>query len=109
MMREMTPTMTSVRCRIRDALVRATGSAVALLALTSVLPAQTDYYNTSAGRPLRIEDALPVEYRGVELDLAPLRWESARERSLDEPSSEFLPRAARAFSRRRRRRSPDTA
>jgi hypothetical protein len=42
------------------------------------LPAQTDYYNTSAGRPLRVEDALPLEYRGVELNLAPLRWESAR-------------------------------
>ena len=42
------------------------------------LSAQTDFYNTSVGRPLRIEDASPVEYRGVELDLAPLRWESGR-------------------------------
>jgi len=41
--------------------------------------AQTDYYNTSAGRPLRIEDASPVEYRGVELDLAPVRWEKSRD------------------------------
>jgi len=37
----------------------------------SALRAQTDYYNTSAGRPMRIEDAAPLEYRGVELDLAP--------------------------------------
>src|SRR5688572_10242042 len=43
----------------------------------SALTAQTDYYNTSAGRPLRIEDALTVEYRAVELNLAPLRWEHA--------------------------------
>jgi hypothetical protein len=40
--------------------------------------AQTDYYNTSAGRPMRIQDASPLEYRGVELDLTPIRWESAR-------------------------------
>jgi hypothetical protein len=41
----------------------------------TTLPAQTDYYNTSAGRPLRIEDAAPVEYHAMELDLAPLRIE----------------------------------
>ena len=41
--------------------------------------AQTDYYNTSTGRPLRIEDASPIEYRGVELDLAPVRWERSRD------------------------------
>jgi hypothetical protein len=40
--------------------------------------AQTDYYNTSVGRPLRIEDASPVEYRAIEFDVAPLRFESAR-------------------------------
>jgi hypothetical protein len=37
--------------------------------------AQTDYYNTDAGRPLIIEDAYPVEYRGLELQVAPLRVE----------------------------------
>ena len=37
------------------------------------LDAQTDFYNTSLGRPLRIEDAVPVEYRAVELNLAPVR------------------------------------
>lgn len=40
--------------------------------------AQTDYYNTSSGRPLRVEDAVPVEYRAIELDIAPLRLERAR-------------------------------
>lgn len=42
--------------------------------------AQTDYYNTSAGRPLRVEDALPLEYRGLELGLAPLRFERSENR-----------------------------
>lgn len=37
--------------------------------------AQTDYYNTDAGRPLRIEDAHPVERHAFELQLAPLRLE----------------------------------
>lgn len=37
--------------------------------------AQTDYYNTDAGRPLATEDALPVERRAFELQLAPLRIE----------------------------------
>jgi hypothetical protein len=41
------------------------------------LPAQTDYYNTGAGRPMRIEDAMPVEYRAVELNFVPIRWEIA--------------------------------
>jgi hypothetical protein len=39
----------------------------------STLEAQTDFYNTSVGRPIRIEDAVPVEYRAVELNLAPVR------------------------------------
>jgi hypothetical protein len=40
---------------------------------TSSLQAQTDFYNTSTGRPVRIEDAVPVEYRAVDLNVAPLR------------------------------------
>src|SRR5690349_22193698 len=48
--------------------------AVALaLCAARTLAAQTDFYNTSVGRPLRIEDAVPVEYRAVELNLAPVR------------------------------------
>ena len=49
--------------------------AIVLSAGATTLHAQTDYYNTSAGRPLRIEDAGPVEYHAMELDLAPLRIE----------------------------------
>lgn len=45
---------------------------------TSPLTAQTDYYNTDAGRPIRIEDAYAIERRAVELQLAPLRLERAR-------------------------------
>lgn len=37
--------------------------------------AQTDYYNTDAGRPVRIEDAHPVERYAWELQLAPVRLE----------------------------------
>jgi hypothetical protein len=55
--------------------------ATALLA-AAVLPAraaaQTDYYNTDAGRPITIEDAYAIERRAVELQVAPLRLERAR-------------------------------
>jgi hypothetical protein len=46
--------------------------------LARAAAAQTDYYNTDAGRPITIEDAYPVERRAVELQLAPLRLERAR-------------------------------
>ena len=39
--------------------------------------AQTDYYNTDRGRPLRVEDAYPVERRAFEIQAAPLRVERA--------------------------------
>lgn len=53
---------------------------VAVAAVTTASPAaaQTDYYNTDAGRPIRVEDAYPVERRAFELQLAPLRLERAR-------------------------------
>ncbi|HEX5077071.1 MAG TPA: transporter [Gemmatimonadaceae bacterium] len=43
------------------------------LSATRALGAQTDFYNTSVGRPLRMEDAVPVEYRAIELNVAPVR------------------------------------
>src|SRR5678816_96806 len=46
---------------------------VLMLSASSTLDAQTDFYNTSLGRPIRMEDAVPVEYRAVELNLAPVR------------------------------------
>ncbi len=50
--------------------------ALALLA-TPLVPsraaAQTDYYNTDAGRPISVEDAYPIERRAVEIQLAPLQ------------------------------------
>lgn len=39
------------------------------------LAAQTDYYNTDAGRPVLVEDAYPTERYAFELQLAPLRLE----------------------------------
>jgi hypothetical protein len=40
--------------------------------------AQTDYFNTDAGRPIRVEDAYAIERRAIELQLAPLRLERER-------------------------------
>ena len=55
------------------------GLCVAALGLVpSITAAQTDYYNTDAGRPIRVEDAYPVERRAFELQLAPLRLERSR-------------------------------
>lgn len=51
------------------------GVAAALGALARPVSAQTDYYNTDKGRPVRIEDAAPVERHAFELQLAPLRLE----------------------------------
>ena len=45
------------------------------LIVPSVVSAQTDYYNTDAGRPVRIEDAYATERYAFELQLAPLRLE----------------------------------
>lgn len=47
-------------------------------AMTSPVLAQTDYYNTDRGRPVRIEDAYALEYRGMEIQAAPLRVERSR-------------------------------
>ena len=40
--------------------------------------AQTDYFNTDAGRPIRVEDAYAIERRAIEVQLAPLRLERER-------------------------------
>ena len=50
---------------------------VAMLLAATPLEAQTDYYNTDAGRPVRIEDAYPVERYAFEAQVAPLRLERA--------------------------------
>lgn len=60
---------------------RWTPIATTILALTlaaflaAPAEAQTDYYNTDAGRPITVEDAYPVERRAFELQLAPVRLE----------------------------------
>lgn len=53
----------------------ATVVASSLLTVTAPLAAQTDYYNTDAGRPVRVEDAYPVERFAFEAQVAPLRLE----------------------------------
>lgn len=47
----------------------------AVLAAAAPVEAQTDYYNTDARRPVRIEDAHPVERYAFEAQVAPLRLE----------------------------------
>ncbi|MBA3405624.1 MAG: hypothetical protein H0U13_13250, partial [Gemmatimonadaceae bacterium] len=53
----------------------ALGSAIVLS--PPLLGAQTDYYNTDAGRPVQIEDAYATERYAFELKLAPVRLERA--------------------------------
>ncbi|AHG92638.1 hypothetical protein J421_5103 (plasmid) [Gemmatirosa kalamazoonensis] len=57
---------------------RTLGAALVAGAVPGIALAQTDYYNTDAGRPVRIEDAYAIERRGVELQAAPLRLERAK-------------------------------
>ena len=69
----------NLRATFRRGVSHAVAVAGVLLvtAAPSRLAAQTDYYNTDAGRPIRIEDAYPVERRAFELQLAPVRLERA--------------------------------
>ncbi len=50
----------------------------AMCATPRLTMAQTDYYNTDAGRPVQIEDAYALERRGFEIQLAPFRLERSR-------------------------------
>lgn len=59
---------------LKIASVAATVVVTAFTAAASTA-AQTDFYNTDARRPVRIEDAYPLERYGFELQLAPLRIE----------------------------------
>jgi Putative MetA-pathway of phenol degradation len=51
---------------------------VALVTGTERLAAQTDYYNTDAGRPIQIEDAYATERYAFEMKLASVRLERLR-------------------------------
>jgi len=61
---------------------RALGTAcVALLAMIAAprtAHAQTDFFNTDGGRPLRVQDAISVEWRAIELQFAPVKFERYR-------------------------------
>ena len=54
---------------------RIVAGAALVAALGGPAAAQTDYYNTDKGRPVRVEDAYPVERHAFELQLAPLKLE----------------------------------
>src|SRR5688500_7867010 len=53
-------------------------AALLLGAAATSATAQTDYYNTDAGRPMQIEDAHAVERRAFEIQAAPFRLERSR-------------------------------
>lgn len=72
--------MTYIADRL-DVLGHMVAAGAALLTLAAIpahAAAQTDYYNTDAGRPVQIEDAYPVERRAFEVQAAPLRLERSR-------------------------------
>jgi hypothetical protein len=56
----------------------ALSAALALVMTSATCAAQTDFYNTEAGRPMRIEDAYALEHRGFELQASPLRLERGK-------------------------------
>lgn len=56
----------------------ATAALALFIALAIPVQAQTDYYNTDAGRPITIEDAYAIERRALEIQIAPLRLERSR-------------------------------
>ena len=53
----------------------AAAGAAALAFWAAPAAGQTDYYNTDAARPVRVEDAYPTERYAFELQMAPLRLE----------------------------------
>lgn len=57
------------------AVYRVVAGAALAAALGGPAAAQTDYYNTDKGRPVRVEDAYPVERHAFEMQLAPLKLE----------------------------------
>jgi hypothetical protein len=73
-----TTIMTLHRLMLR-AWIPAASLALALALSAPRLSAQTDYYNTDAGRPIQIEDAYAIERRAFEIQAAPLRLERARD------------------------------
>ena len=77
------PTTTSSRAmtvinRRHQRVALAAAMTLSVMSLPCVAVAQTDYYNTDAGRPLQIEDAYAVERRALEIQAAPLRLERNR-------------------------------
>ena len=61
---------------------RALGAAsvamLVMIAAPRTAHTQTDFFNTDGGRPLRVQDAISVEWRAIELQFAPLKFERHR-------------------------------
>ena len=69
-------TKSALRSSAGSGVIRATTvAALAISIVASTASAQTDYYNTDAGRPLTVEDASATERYAFELQLAPIRLE----------------------------------
>ena len=66
------------RMSSRFARSRCVLASVWLSAIPALLSAQTDYYNTDAGRPITVEDAYATERYAFELQLAPVHLERSR-------------------------------
>ena len=76
----MTPStsMPVAREKTRGVLARLISAVCLIFSVPATSSAQVDYYNTDAGRPLRIADAYTIEHRGVEFQAAPIRVERSR-------------------------------
>lgn len=61
------------RHRVRACFAVSVAALIVAAALPRIAGAQTDFFNTDGSRPLRVQDALSIEWRAIELQFAPLR------------------------------------
>jgi hypothetical protein len=67
---------TSFSSGLTPAILVSALAAVMSALLTRTAVSQTEYYNLDANRPVRVEDAVPTERRSLDVEFAPLRFES---------------------------------
>jgi hypothetical protein len=67
---------TSFSSGLTPAILVSALAAVMSALLTRTAASQTEYYNLDANRPVRVEDAVPTERRSLDVEFAPLRFES---------------------------------
>jgi hypothetical protein len=56
-------------------MMRALAILAAVLLSAACVSAQTDYRNTDSGRPIRVEDTEPIEWKALEFQFTPLKLE----------------------------------